>query len=307
MRPNDIHEGDGILVLAQNKPQTEEMRAPKPGALKVYAAHILTVTKATPSALEASTETNHEIITLNAALDETTGEYATPSVSITPTGYGDTETSASNHAVAVAYPLGAPIKPGDPTPIHGCVVGAYGRFKSNTDDSTLKGVFTTVYKEAAVLSLGYGECIVALNDAYDNTIDTVDLVRNAQHFCDVLPLDATAHAALEYIQESQVFQRFESLAQQVANTLGENHVAEIMDTYVLDALDVAQDPATFGATVLKRTHNGLNAELSHLLDMLEASEWHMKTFQERIKEAISALEESPLHDPNRVAAYKENI
>lgn len=307
MRPNDIHEGDGILVLAQNKPQTEEIHTPEPGTLKVYAAHILTVTKATPSALEASTETNHEIITLNAALDETTGEYATPSVSITPTGYGDTETSASNHAVAVAYPLGTPIKPGDPTPIHGCVVGAYGRFKSNTDDSTLKGVFTTVYKEAAVLSLGYGECIVAMNDAYDNTIDTVDLVRNAQHFCDVLPLDATAHAALEYIQESQVFQRFESVAQQVANTLGENHVAEIMDTYVLDALDVAQDPATFGVTVLKRTHNGLNAELSQLLNMLEATEEHLKTFQTLIKESINTLEESPLHDPNRVAAYKENI
>lgn len=307
MRPNDIHEGDGILVLVQNKPQTEEMRAPEPGALKVYAAHILTVTKATPCTLEASTETNHEIITLNAALNETTGEYDTPSASITPTGYGDTETRTFNHAVAVAYPLGAPIKPGDPTPIHGCVVGAYGRFKSNTDDSTLKGVFTTVYKEAAVLSLGYGECIVALNDAYDNTIDTVDLVRNAQHFCDVLPLDATAHAALEYIQESQVFQRFESLAQQVANTLGENHVAEIMDTYVLDALDVAQDPATFGATVLKRTHNGLNAELSHLLDMLEATEAHLKTFQALVKESIDTLGESPLHDPNRVAAYKENI
>lgn len=311
MRPNDIHEGDGILVLAQNKPQTEEMRTPEPGALEVYAAHILTVTKATPSTLEASTETNHEIVTLTATLNETTGEYDTPLVSITPTGYGDTETRTFNHAVAVAYPLGAPIRPGDPTPIHGCVVGAYGRFKSNTDDSTLKGVFTTVYKEAAVLSLGYGECIVALNDAYDNTIDTVDLVRNAQHFCDVLPLDATTHAALEYIQESQVFQRFKSLAQQVANTLGENHITEIMDTYVLDALDVARldgkDPATFGATVLKRTHNGLNAELSQLLNMLEATEAHLKTFQALIKESINTLEESPLRDPNRVAAYESNL
>jgi hypothetical protein len=72
MRPNDIHEGDGILVLVQNEPQTEGMRTPEPGALEVHVAHILTVTKATPSALEASTETNHEIITLNAATTDPT-------------------------------------------------------------------------------------------------------------------------------------------------------------------------------------------------------------------------------------------
>lgn len=311
MRPNDIHEGDGILVIIKDEPQNTEIHTPEPGELEIHSAHILAVTKATPSTLEASTETNHEIITLAATLDETTGEYDTQQVTITPTGYGDTETPTYGHEVTVAYPLGAPIKPGNPTPIHGCTVGAYGRFKNNVDDSTIKGVFTTVYKEAAVLSLGYADCIVAMNDAYDNTIDTVDLVRNAQHFCDVLPLDVTAHAALEYIQESKVFHQFESLAQHMANTLGENHVAEIMDTYVLDAIDVARldgkDLATFGATVLKRTHNGLNAELSHLLDMLEATERHMKSFQERIKESISALEESPLHDPNRVAAYEANL
>lgn len=92
MRPNDIHEGDGILVTIKDEPQDKGTRFPKPGELKVHTAHILTVTKATPSTLEASTETNHEIITLTAALDETTGEYDTPQVSITPTGYGDTET-----------------------------------------------------------------------------------------------------------------------------------------------------------------------------------------------------------------------
>lgn len=310
MRPNDIHEGDGILVTIKDEPQGKGTRFPKPGELKVHTAHILTVTKATPSTLEASTETNHEIITLIAALDETTGEYDTPQVSITPTGYGDTETPTYGGEAVVVYPLGAPIKPGDPTPIHGCVAGAYGRFNSDTDNSIVRGVFTAVYKEAAVLNVGYADYVVALNDAYDSITDPVGIIENIQHFCDVLPLDVTAHAALEHIRGSVVSIGFKVLAEQLANTIGKNHTVEIMDKYVLDAIDEARlegKNPNIGETILKRTHNGLNAELGHLLDMLEATERHMKSFQERIKESISALEESPLHDPNLVAEYKENI
>lgn len=311
MRPNDIHEGDGILVTTKNEPRNAGTRAPEPGAPKVHTAHILTVTKTTPGTLEASTETNHEIITLTAALNETTGEYDTPQVTITPTGYSDTENPTYGSEVTVAYPLDAPIKPGDPAPIHGCVAGAYGRFKNDTDGSIIKGVFTTVYKEAAVLNVGYADYIVALNDAHDTITAPAGFVENAQHFCDVLPLDATAHAALEHAQQGSLnFQSFKSLAKQVHNTIGKNHTVEIMDKYVLDAIDVARlngDTFNIGETILKRTHNGVNAELSHLLDMLEATEQHLKSFQERIKESISALEESPLHDPNLVAEYKENI
>lgn len=310
MRPNDIHEGDGILVTIKDEPQNEGTRFPKPGELKVHTAHILTVTKATPSTLEASTETNHEIITLTAALNETTGEYETPQVSITPTGYGDTETPTYGGEAVVVYPLGAPIKPGDHTPIHGCVPGAYGRFNSDADNSIVKGVFTAVYKEAAVLNVGYADYVVALNDAYDSITDPADIVGNVQHFCDVLPLDVTAHAALEHIRGSAVSIGFKVLAKQVHNTIGENHTVEIMDKYVLDAIDVARlngDTSNIGETIIKRTHNGVNAELSYLLDMLEATERHMKSFRKRIKESISALEESPLHDPNLVAEYKENI
>lgn len=310
MRPNDIHEGYGILVTIKDEPQDKGTHFPKPGELKVHTAHILTVTKATPSTLEASTETNHEIITLTAALNETTGEYDTPQVSITPTGYGDTETPTYGSEAVVVYPLGAPINPGDPTPIHGCVAGAYGHFNSDTDNSIVKGVFTAVYKEAAVLNVGYADYVVALNDAYDSITDPADLVKNVEHFCDVLPLDVTAHAALEHAQGSLVSYGFKALAKQVHNTIGENHTVEIMDKYVLDAIDVARlngDTSNIGETILKRTHNGLNAELSHLLNMLEATERHMKSFQKRIKESISALEESPLHDPNLVAEYKENI
>lgn len=310
MRPNDIHEGDGILVTIKDEPQDKGTRFPKPGELKMHTAHILTVTKVTPSTLEASTETNHEIITLTAALNETTGEYDTPQVSITPTGYGDTETPTYGGEAVVVYPLGAPINPGDPTPIHGCVAGAYGHFNSDTDNSIVKGVFTAVYKEAAVLNVGYADYVVALNDAYDSITDPADIVKNVEHFCDVLPLDVTAHAALEHAQGSLVSYGFKALAKQVHNTIGENHTVEIMDKYVLDAIDVARlngDTSNIGETILKRTHNGVNAELSHLLDMLEATERHLKSFQERIKESISALEESPLHDSNLVAEYKENI
>lgn len=310
MRPNDIHEGDGILVTTKNEPQDAETRTPELGELKVHTAHILTVTKATPSTLEASTETNHEIITLTAALNETTGEYDTPQVSITPTGYSDTETPTYGGEAVVVYPLGAPIKAGDPTPIHGCVAGAYGRFNSDTGGSIIKGVFTAVYKEAAVLNVGYADYIVALNDAYDSITDPADLVENVQHFCDVLPLGVTAHAALEHAQGILNSSSFNGLAIQLANTIGKNHTVEIMDKYVLDAIDVARlngDTSNIGETILKRTHNGVNAELSHLLDMLEATERHLKSFQERIKESISALEESPLHDSNLVAEYKENI
>lgn len=306
MRPNDIHEGDGILVTIKDEPQDKGTRFPKPGELKVHTAHILTVTKVTPSTLEASTETNHEIITLTAALNETTGEYDTPQVSITPTGYGDTETPTYGGEAVVAYPLGAPINPGDPTPIHGCVAGAYGHFNSDTDNSIVKGVFTAVYKEAAVLNVGYADYVVALNDAYDSITDPANIVKNVEHFCDVLPLDVTAHAALEHAQGSLVSYGFKALAKQVHNTIGENHTVEIMDKYVLDAIDVARlngDTSNIGETILKRTHNGVNAELSHLLDMLEATERHLKSFQE----SISALEESPLHDSNLVAEYKENI
>ncbi len=310
MRPNDIHEGDGILVTIKDEPQDKGTRFPKPGELKVHTAHILTVTKVTPSTLEASTETNHEIITLTAALNETTGEYDTPQVSITPTGYGDTETPTYGGEAVVVYPLGAPINPGDPTPIHGCVAGTYGHFNSDTDNSIVKGVFTAVYKEAAVLNVGYADYVVALNDAYDSITDPANIVKNVEHFCDVLPLDVTAHAALEHAQGSLVSYGFKALAKQVHNTIGENHTVEIMDKYVLDAIDVARlngDTSNIGETILKRTHNGVNAELSHLLDMLEATERHLKSFQERIKESISALEESPLHDSNLVAEYKENI
>lgn len=310
MQPNDIHEGDGILVTIKDEPQNEGTRFPKPGELKVHTAHILTVTKATPSTLEASTETNHEIITLTAALDETTSEYETPLVSITPTGYGDTETPTYGGEVVVVYPLGAPIKAGDPTPIHGCVPGAYGRFNSDADNSIVKGVFTAVYKEAAVLNVGYADYVVALNDAYDSITGPADIVGNVQHFCDVLPLDVTAHVALEHAQGILNSSSFNSLAIQLTSTIGENHTVEIMDKYVLDAIDVARlngDTSNIGETILKRTHNGLNAELSHLLDMLEEVELQVKTFQKRIKESISALEESPLHDPNLVAEYKENI
>lgn len=311
MRPNDIHEGDGILVTIKDEPQDKGTRFPKPGELKVHTAHILTVTKATPSTLEASTETNHEIITLTAALNETTGEYDTPQVSITPTGYGDTETPTYGGEAVVVYPLGAPIKAGDPTPIHGCVPGAYGRFNSDADNSIVKGVFTAVYKEAAVLNVGYADYVVALNDAYDSITDPADIVKNVEHFCDVLPLDVTAHAALEHTQQGSLnSSSFNSLAIQLTSTIGKTHVVEIMDKYVLDAIDVARlngNTSNIGETILKRTHNGLNAELSHLLDMLEEVELQVKTFQERIKESISALEESPLHDPNLVAEYKENI
>lgn len=310
MRPNDIHEGDGILVAIKDEPLDKGTRFPKPGELKVHTAHILTVTKATPSTLEASTETNHEIITLTAALNETTGEYDTPQVSITPTGYGDTETPTYGGEAFVVYPLGAPIKPGDPTPIHGCVAGAYGRFNSDTDNSIVRGVFTAVYKEAAVLNVGYAGYIVALNDAYDSITDPADLVENVQHFCDVLPLDVTAHAALEHAQGILNSSSFNSLAIQLTSTIGKTHVVEIMDKYVLDAIDVARlngDTSNIGETIIKRTHNGVNAELSYLLDMLKATERHLKSFQECIKESISALEESPLHDSNLVAEYKENI
>lgn len=311
MRPNDIHEGYGILVTIKDEPQDKGTHFPKPGELKVHTAHILTVTKATPSTLEASTETNHEIITLTAALNETTGEYDTPQVSITPTGYGDTETPTYGGEAVVVYPLGAPIKPGDPTPIHGCVAGAYGHFNSDADNSIVKGVFTAVYKEAAVFNVGYADYVVALNDAYDSITDPADLVGNVEHFCDVLPLDVTAHAALEHTQQGSLnSSSFNGLAIQLTSTIGKTHVVEIMDKYVLDAIDVARlngDTSNIGETIIKRTHNGVNAELSHLLDMLEATERHLKSFQERIKESISALEESPLHDSNLVAEYKENI
>lgn len=309
MRPNDIHEGDGILVTIKDEPQGKGTLF----RIKVHTAHILTVTKVTPSALEASTETNHEIITLTAALDETTGEYDTPQVSITPTGYGDTETPTYGGEAVVVYPLGAPVKAGDPTPAHGCVPGAYGRFKSDTDGSIAKGVFTTVYKEAAVLNIGYADYAVALNDAYDSITDPADLVKNAQHFCDVLPLDVTAHAALEHAQDSVISCGFKALVEQLNNIIGDNQavgIVDIMDKYVLDAIDAARlggKNPNIGETIIKRTHNGVNAELSHLLDMLEATELHLKSFQERIKESISALEESPLHDSNLVAEYKENI
>lgn len=310
MRPNDIHEGDGILVTTKNEPQDAGTRFPKPGAPKVHTAHILTVTKATPSTLEASTETNHEIITLTAAIDETTGEYGAPQVTITPTGYGDIETPIYGSEVAVAYSLGAPIKPSDTVPIHGCVVGAYGRFKSDTDGSIIKGVFTTVYKEAAVLNVGYTDYVVALNDAYDTITDPAGFVENAQHFCDVLPLDVTTHAALEHAQSSLISKRFKIFAEQLANTIGENHTVEIMDKYVLDAIDVARlngNTSNIGETILKRTHNGVNAELSHLLVLLEATELHMKTFQKQIKESIAALEESPLHDAELLEEYKKDV
>ena len=303
MRPQEIREGDGILALTKN-PGTKPA-----GRLEVHTAYILTVTKATPDALEATHETRHEIITLTAALDEATGEYGNPQVTITLTGIGDPE-SKEHKTVVATYPLDAPIKPGDPTPIHGCTVGAYGRFKNPGTDETAQGVFTTIYEEAAVLDLGYGECIVALNDAYDNTIDTVAITRNGQHFCDVLPLDSTTEAALSYVQDSDAYEAVEQLTSHLANVLGGHHIEAIIDKYVLDAIDVARlngDTSNIGETILKRTHNGLNAELSHLLDMLEEVELQVKTFQERIKESISALEESPLHDPNLVAEYKENI
>lgn len=311
MRPNDIHEGDGILVTIKDEPQDKGTRFPKPGELKVHTAHILTVTKATPSTLEASTETNHEIITLTAALNETTGEYDTPQVSITPTGYGDTETPTYGGEAVVVYPLGAPIKAGDPTPIHGCVPGAYGRFNSDADNSIVKGVFTAVYKEAAVLNVGYADYVVALNDAYDSITDPADIVKNVEHFCDVLPLDVTAHAALEHTQQGSLnSSSFNGLAIQLTSTIGKTHVVEIMDNYVLDAIDVARldgNTSNIGETILKRTHNGVNTELSHLLGQLEEVELQMKTFQKQIKESIAALEDSPLHDPNLVAEYKENI
>lgn len=311
MRPNDIHEGDGILVTIKDEPQDKGTRFPKPGELKVHTAHILTVTKATPSTLEASTETNHEIITLTAALDETTGEYDTPQVSITPTGYGDTETPTYGDEAVVVYPLGAPIKPGDPTPIHGCVPGAYGRFNSDADNSIVKGVFTAVYKEAAVLNVGYADYVVALNDAYDSITYPADIVKNVEHFCDVLPLDVTAHAALEHAQQGSLNScSFNGLAIQLTSTIGKTHVVEIMDKYVLDAIDVARlngDTSNIGETILKRTHNGVNAELSHLLGQLEEVELQVKTFQERIKESIAALEESPLHDAKLLEEYKEDI
>lgn len=313
MRPNDIHEGDGILVTIKDEPQDKGTRFPKPGELKVHTAHILTVTKATPSTLEASTETNHEIITLTAALDETTGEYDTPQVSITPTGYGDTETPTYGGEAVVVYPLGAPIKPGDPVPVHGCVAGAYGRFNSDTDNSIVKGVFAAVYKEAAVLNVGYADYVVALNDAYDSITDPADIVKNVEHFCDVLPLDVTAHAALEHAQDSVISCGFKALAEQLNNTIGDNQavgIVDIMDKYVLDAIDVARldgDTSNIGETIIKRTHNGLNAELSHLLGALEETELQMKTFQKQIKESIAALEDSPLHDAELVEEYKEDI
>lgn len=310
MRPNNIHEGDGILVTIKDEPQNEGTRFPKPGELKVYTAHILTVTKATPSTLEASTETNHEIITLTAALNETTGEYDTPQVSITPTSYGDTETPTYGGEAAVVYPLGAPINPGDPMPIHGCVAGAYGRFWSDANHDTIKGRFTTVYKEAAVLNVGYADYVVALNDAYDSITNPADLVRYALNFCDVLPLDVTAHAALEHAQGSLISKRFKILAEQLTNTIGENHTVEIMDKYVLDAIDVARlngNTSNIGETTLKRTHNGVNAELSHLLALLEEAELHVKSFQKQIKESIAALEESPLHDAELLEEYKEDV
>lgn len=303
MRPQEIREGDGILALTKN-PGTKPA-----GRLEVHTAYILTVTKATPDALEATHETRHEIITLTAALDEATGEYGNPQVTVTLTGMGDPEPEEHKTVVAT-YPLGAPIKPGDPTPIHGCTVGAYGRFKNLGTDETAQGVFTTIYEEAAVLDLGYGECIVALNDAYDNTIDTVAITRNGQHFCDVLPLDSTTEAALSHVQDSDAYEAVEQLTNHLANVLGEHHIETIMDNYVLDAIDVARlngDTSNIGETILKRTHNGVNAELSHLLALLEATELHMKSFQKQIKESIATLEESPLHDPNLVAEYKENI
>lgn len=303
MRPNDIHKGDGILTLTKN-PGTKPA-----GRLEVHTAYILTVTKATPDALEATHETRHEIITLTATHDETTGEYGTPQVTVTLTGMGDPEPEEHKTVVAT-YPLGAPIKPGDPTPIHGCTVGAYGRFKNPGTDETAQGVFTTIYEEAAVLDLGYGECIVALNDAYDNTIDTVAITRNGQHFCDVLPLDSTTEAALSYVQDSDAYEAVEQLTNHLVNVLGEHHVQALTDNYVLDAIDVARlngDTSNVGETILKRTHNGVNAELSHLLGQLEEVELQMKTFQECIKESIAALEESPLHDTELVEEYKEDV
>lgn len=303
MRPQEIREGDGILTLTKN-PGIKPL-----DRLEVHTAYILTVTKATPDALEATHETRHEIITLTATHDETTGEYGTPRVTVTLTGMGDPEPEEHKTVVAT-YPLGAPIKPGDPTPIHGCTVGVYGRFNSDADNSIVKGVFTAVYKEAAVLNVGYADYVVALNDAYDSITDPADIVKNVEHFCDVLPLDVTAHAALEHAQGILNSSSFNSLAIQLTSTIGKTHVVEIMDKYVLDAIDVARlngDTSNIGETILKRTHNGLNAELSHLLDMLEEVELQVKTFQECIKESISALEESPLHDPNLVAEYKENI
>lgn len=303
MRPQEIREGDGILALTKN-PGTKPA-----GRLEVHTAYILTVTKATPDALEATHETRHEIITLTAALDEATGEYGNPQVTVTLTGMGDPEPEEHKTVVAT-YPLGAPIKPGDPTPIHGCTVGVYGRFKNPGTDETTQGVFTTIYEEAAVLDLGYGECIVALNDAYDNTIDTVAITRNGQHFCDVLPLDSTTEAALSHVQDSDAYEAVEQLTNHLANVLGEHHIETIMDNYVLDAIDVARldgNTSNIGETILKRTHNGVNTELSHLLGQLEEVELQMKTFQKQIKESIAALEDSPLHDPNLVAEYKENI
>ena len=303
MRPQEIREGDGILALTKN-PGTKPA-----GRLEVHTAYILTVTKATPDALEATHETRHEIITLTAALDEATGEYGNPQVTVTLTGMGDPEPEEHKTVVAT-YPLGAPIKPGDPTPIHGCTVGVYGRFKNPGTDETTQGVFTTIYEEATVLDLGYGECIVALNDAYDNTIDTVAITRNGQHFCDVLPLDSTTEAALSHVQDSDAYEAVEQLTNHLANVLGEHHIETIMDNYVLDAIDVARldgNTSNIGETILKRTHNGVNTELSHLLGQLEEVELQMKTFQKQIKESIAALEDSPLHDPNLVAEYKENI
>lgn len=303
MRTQEIREGDGILALTKN-PGTKPA-----GRLEVHTAYILTVTKATPDALEATHETRHEIITLTATRDETTGEYGNPQVTVTLTGMGDPEPEEHKTVVAT-YPLGAPIKPGDPTPIHGCTVGVYGRFKNPGTDETTQGVFTTIYEEAAVLDLGYGECIVALNDAYDNTIDTVAITRNGQHFCDVLPLDSTTEAALSHVQDSDAYEAVEQLTNHLANVLGEHHIETIMDNYVLDAIDVARldgNTSNIGETILKRTHNGVNTELSHLLGQLEEVELQMKTFQKQIKESIAALEDSPLHDPNLVAEYKENI
>lgn len=303
MRPQEIREGDGILALTKN-PGTKPA-----GRLEVHTAYILTVTKATPDALEATHETRHEIITLTAALDEATGEYGNPQVTVTLTGMGDPEPEEHKTVVAT-YPLGAPIKPGDPTPIHGCTVGVYGRFKNPGTDETTQGVFTTIYEEATVLDLGYGECIVALNDAYDNTIDTVAITRNGQHFCDVLPLDSTTEAALSHVQDSDAYEAVEQLTNHLANVLGEHHVQTLTDNYVLDAIDVARldgNTSNIGETILKRTHNGVNTELSHLLGQLEEVELQMKTFQKQIKESIAALEDSPLHDPNLVAEYKENI
>lgn len=304
MRPQEIREGDGILTLTKN-PGIKPL-----DRLEVHTAYILTVTKATPDALEATHETRHEIITLTATHDETTGEYGTPQVTVTLTGMGDPE--AEEHKTVVAtYPLGAPIKPGDPTPIHGCVPGAYGRFNSDADNSIVKGVFTAVYKEAAVLNVGYADYVVALNDAYDSITYPADIVKNVEHFCDVLPLDVTAHAALEHAQQGSLNScSFNGLAIQLTSTIGKTHVVEIMDKYVLDAIDVARlngDTSNIGETILKRTHNGVNAELSHLLGQLEEVELQVKTFQERIKESIAALEESPLHDAKLLEEYKEDI